>query len=198
MESGKISAMDRQTQITSLIQQVSDGDAGASQELLPLVYEELRVLAEARLRRTPPGQTLQPTALVHEAYMRIVGATDPGWNGRGHFFFAAARAMHDILVENARRKAALKRGGDRQRIDAPNLADALAAPAEDMLALAESLQRLEAEFPRKHRVVMLRFFGGMNQDEIALSLDISERTVRQDWQFARSWLHQRLTVAERE
>ncbi len=190
--------MDRQTQITSLIQQVSDGDAGASQELLPLVYEELRVLAEARLRRTPPGQTLQPTALVHEAYMRIVGATDPGWNGRGHFFFAAARAMHDILVENARRKAALKRGGDRQRIDAPNLADALAAPAEDMLALAESLQRLEAEFPRKHRVVMLRFFGGMNQDEIALSLDISERTVRQDWQFARSWLHQRLTVAERE
>ncbi|MCB9854703.1 MAG: sigma-70 family RNA polymerase sigma factor [Phycisphaerales bacterium] len=188
--------MDRQTQITMLIRQMGEGDSQASSDLLPLVYEELRALAEARLRRIPPGQTLQPTALVHEAYMRIVGANDQDWNGRGHFFFAAARAMHDILVENARRKAALKRGGDRHRVDASQLTDAIEAPAEDMIALSESLNRLEVAYPRKHRVVMLRFFGGLRQDEIALSLDVSERTVRQDWQFARTWLHRHLTNAE--
>lgn len=188
--------MDRQTQITTLLHEAGEGDSAAASELLPLVYQELRSLAEARMRKTPPGQTLQPTALVHEAYVRVMGSTDPGWEDRGHFFFAAARAMHDILVEAARRKASVKRGGDRRRVDMRALDQTLSAPVDDMIALSESLQKLEAEYPRKYRVVMLRFFAGLTQEEIALAMGVTERTVRQDWRIARTLLHGHLAETD--
>lgn len=178
--------------ITRLLDAAGGGDAAAAEELLPLVYAELRSVAESRMRRVPPGQTLQPTALVHEAYMRVVGGGDggePGFENRGHFFFAAARAMRDILVEQARAKAALKRGGDRKRVSAENLSLAIEAPAEDMLALSEALEAFEREYPRKHRLVMLRFFAGLTEAEAAELLGVTERTARRDWQFARAHLH---------
>ena len=181
--------------LTLMLQTIERGDASAAERLLPLVYEELRTLARARLARTPPGNTLQATALVHEAYMRLVGQADPGWDGRGHFFGAAAKAMRDILVEQARRKGSLKRGGDRKRVAADGIEnDALAIepPAEDVLALDEALKKLEAEDPRKGQVVALRFFAGLTNEEIATALDVSLPTVERDWRFARAWLQREM------
>ncbi|MFN0136931.1 MAG: ECF-type sigma factor [Phycisphaerae bacterium] len=179
-------------QVTRVLQAASAGDAQAARELLPLVYAELRSLAEARLRRTPPGQTLQATALVHEAYLRLVGAGDGGWLNRGHFFFAAARAIQDILVENARSKGAIKRGGDRRRVDLEKLRVADEAPDEELLALAEVLTQYEQEDAQGHRLVMLRFFAGLSEAEAAEALGMSERTVRREWRYARARLHQLL------
>ncbi len=196
MKNATICQMKRRSQITALLEQAAGGKSSAPSSLLPLVYQELRVLAESRLRRTPPGQTLQPTALVHEAYARIVGDDDAAWENRNHFFFAAARAMHDILVENARRKSALRRGGYRRPVSDFELADAFVAPAHDMIALSRHLAELESSYPRKHRVVMLSFFAGLTQSQIALALNVTERTVRHDWRFARLWLHKRLTMSE--
>ena len=149
------------------------------------------------MRKTPPGQTLQPTALVHEAYVRVLGKETPSFENRAHFFFAAARAMCDILVEQARRKASLKRGGDRRRVSAQHLVTAIAAPAEDMLALNDELERLERDHPRQHQLVMLRFFGGLSVNESAEILGVDVRTVRRDWQFVRAWLYHRLTAESR-
>lgn len=179
-------------QVTRVLQAASAGDAQAARELLPLVYAELRSLAQARLRRTPPGQTLQATALVHEAYLRLVGSGDNAWQNRGHFFFAAARAIQDILVENARRKGAIKRGGDRQRVDLEKLRVADEAPDEELLALAEVLTQYEQEDAQGHRLVMLRFFAGLSEAEAADALGMSERTVRREWRYARARLHQLL------
>lgn len=179
--------------VTRALDAVARGEAGASDELMPLVYTDLRRLARARMAGLTPGQTLQATALVHDAYLRVSKGARLGWDHRGHFFAAAARAMREILIEQARAKASLKRGGDRSRVDAENLAVAIEAPAEDMLALDESLQRLEAEHPRQHQVVMLRFFTGLNMDETAEVLGSSLRTVERDWGFARAWLHAELT-----
>ena len=149
------------------------------------------------MAKVPPGQTLQATALVHEAYLRLVGDDDPGWNSRGHFFGAAARAMRDILVEQARRKASLKRGGDRRREgDAADLAIAIDAPASDLLALDELLERLEEQDPRKAQVVMLRFFAGLTNPQIAEILGVSLPTVERDWRFARSWLQRELGATD--
>lgn len=179
-------------QVTQLLHAAASGDRVAAERLLPLVYDELRALARARLSRIPPGATLQPTALVHEAYMKVVGKADPGWDGRGHFFAAAARAMRNILVDQARRKAAVKHGGAvaREHIT-PDLLP-IDQPAENMIALDEALRRLEADDPRKAQVVMLRFFTGLTSEETAQVLGVSLPTVERDWRFARSWLAREL------
>jgi RNA polymerase sigma factor (TIGR02999 family) len=147
------------------------------------------------MAKTPRGQTLQPTALVHEAFLRLVGREDPGapeWQNRGHFFFAAGRAMRDILVERAREKGRLKRGGGRRRVDLENLAVAAEAPGEDLLALDEALKQLEAEYPWESRIVTLRFFAGLTIEETAYALATPLRTIERDWRFARAWLHRAL------
>jgi RNA polymerase sigma factor (TIGR02999 family) len=165
-------------------------------ELLPVVYAELRRLAVALSGRLPPGQTLQPTALVHEAYVRLVGNTDPGWNGRRHFFGAAARAMRDILVEQARRKGAIKRGGGARRVE---LAEGLAViepPNDDVLAMDEAIQQLQTEKPHLAEIAILRYFAGLSADETAAVLGISASTLAREWRFARAWLVRRLGHGE--
>ena len=172
-----------------------NGDRRAAAELLPLLYGELRGLGRALLQRKPPGQTLQATALVHEAYARLVARADPGWDGRGHFFGAAARAMRDILVEDARRKAAVKRGGGRARAATEPDELPIEAPCEDILALNDALERLEKEDPDKARLVLLRFFAGLSMQEIADELQVSKTKVERDWRYVRAWLHAELQGA---
>lgn len=186
--------MTKQTgkEVTRMLRLAAEGDSKAAGEVLPLVYKELRGLAESRLKRAAPGQTLQATALVHEAYLRLVGDNDPGWQGRGHFFFAAARAMRDILVERARSKATLKRGGGRRRVDVEKVTIAEDTPAEEMVALGDALERLKEKSPRQHNLVMLRFFAGLTIAEAAEVLDTSERTLRRDWSYIRARLHKEL------
>jgi RNA polymerase sigma factor (TIGR02999 family) len=161
-------------------------------QLLPLVYEELHKLAQARMARLPPGQTLQPTALLHEAYLRLLGKSDLHLESRQHFFFAAARAMRDILVEQARAKAGPKRGGGRQRVELDDQLLAYQPPAEEVLALHEALTDLEQEDPLKAQIVNLRYFGGMSAAETAQVLGLSERTLHRQWRFIRAWLKKRL------
>lgn len=164
-------------------------------ELLPEVYAELRRLAAALTGKLQPGQTLQPTALVHEAYMRLVRGTDPGWEGRRHFFGAAAQAMREILIEQARRKGSLKRGGGARRVE---LAEGLALiepPPGDLLALDEAIKQLQAEKPHLAEVVMLRYFTGLSVQETAEVVGRSVSTVVREWRFARAWLAGRLGEA---
>lgn len=186
-------AMAGDLEITRMLHAAAAGDGEAAAALLPRVYGELRTLAAARLRRAPPGQTLQATALVHEAYLALVGKQDPGWNGRGHFFGAAAQAMREIVIDQARRKAARKRGGDLARaevdVDEVELVGGGGLPDEDLLALDEVLTRLEAEHPERARVVVLRHYGGLQEAEIAEVMGVSTRTVERAWRFARAWLH---------
>ncbi len=184
-------------QVTRILGALSSGDASASQELLPLVYGDLRKLASARMARLAPGQTLQATALVHEAYVRLVGTNDPGWQGRAHFFGAAARAMRDILADHLQRKSSLKRGGHLRRAGEDTLAElASEAPSEDVLAVEEALEEFEREYPRHAEVVTLTFFGGLTAPEVAEVLSISSRTVERDWRFAKAWLNRRLSDRE--
>ncbi|TVQ33401.1 MAG: sigma-70 family RNA polymerase sigma factor [Phycisphaeraceae bacterium] len=178
--------------VTRILETLRSGDDRAGEELLPLVYDELRALARARLARTPPGNTLQPTALVHEAYMRLIGEEDPGWENRAHFFGAAAQAMRDILVEQARRKATLKRGGGRRAIDLDHAEPAIESPVIDMLALDEALRSLEASEPRAHQVVMLHFFAGLTMEQTAQAVGVSERTAAREWRYARAKLKKEL------
>ncbi len=173
------------------------GSADAGEELLRMVYAELRELAGARLRNLPPGQTLQPTALVNEAYIRLLGKEHPDWQGRRHFFFAAARAMHDVLVEAARKKAALKHGGAWRRSGQELLADVFESPPEELLALDEALQDLERQAPDLARLVQLRFFAGLTEAEAADVLAVSERTIQRQWRLARARLFARLSEEER-
>jgi RNA polymerase sigma factor (TIGR02999 family) len=177
------------SEVTRILSAIEQGDAQAAAQLLPLVYDELRRLAAARLARETPDQTLEATALVHEAYLRLVGA-DPGrhWNGRGHFFAAAAEAMRRILVDRARRKHAEKRGGDRHRVSLA-AADAVAEPpADDLLALDEALARFAAIDPIKAELVKLRYFAGLSEDEAAAALGIARATASRWWAYARAWL----------
>jgi RNA polymerase sigma factor (TIGR02999 family) len=168
---------------------VHDGDSQAGERLLPLVYAELRRLAARKLAHEAPGQTLQATALVHEAYLRLVGGEPrPCWDGRGHFFAAAAEAMRRILVENARRKHSRKHGGGLVRHDADVVPLAAPEPAEDLLALDESLDRLAARDPVKADLVKLRYFAGLTIDEAADLLHISPATAKRYWTYARAWL----------
>ena len=166
----------------------TQGDSEAASNLLPLVYDELRSLARTRLKKVPPGQTLQATALVHEAYLRLVGCADPGWDSPGHFFAAAARAMRDIMVEQARRKMARKRGGDRQRVT-PEVAEPSVEPTpEEILAMDEALEELEQDDPRKGQIVNMRYFARMTTVETAEALNISSGTVGREWRYIRAWL----------
>ncbi|UCE58959.1 MAG: sigma-70 family RNA polymerase sigma factor [Phycisphaerales bacterium] len=182
--------------ITRVLQAVAQGDSEAGRDLLPLVYDELRNLARARLAHEAPGQTLQPTALVHEAYLRVSKNEDLAWDCRGHFFAAAARAMRQILVENARRKTAQKRGGGHVRQPADSLEPALEPPSEDVLAVDEAVKRLEREDPRKGQIVNLRFFARMTTAETAAALGVSVGTVRREWRYIRAWLQAHLTEHE--
>jgi RNA polymerase sigma factor (TIGR02999 family) len=179
--------------VTRILSDIERGDARAAADLLPFVYEELRRLAAQRLAREAPGQTLQATALVHEAYLRLVGDQDPGWNGRGHFFAAAAEAMRRILVERARRAAAGKHGGGRRRVE---MGDAAAADRpEGLLALDEALAELERHAPLAARLVKLRHFAGLSHQEAAEALGIGRRAADRLWALARAWLFQRLGEA---
>lgn len=178
--------------VTQLLQAAADGDSTAAEELLPLLYGELRRLASLWMEKTPPGQTLQPTALVHEAYLRLIGRDTLRFENRRHFFFAAARAMRDILVEQARRKASKKRGGELKRVDAANLILAIEAPAEDMLALNEALENLRRTDEKKHELVMLRFFAGLTAPEAAEVMGVSLSTVEREWRYIRARLHRAL------
>lgn len=174
--------------ITRTIEALSREERGAA-ELLPLLYDELLALARSRMARLPAGNTLQPTALVHEAYLKLLEGADAGWDGRRHFFGAAARAMRNILVDQARAKHSIKRGGERRRVDLDSSsAPVFEAPVEDVLALDEALDLLEREDARKAQVVMLRAFVGMTNEQIAEVLGVSLPTVERDWRFARAWL----------
>lgn len=185
-------------EVTLILSAAAGGDSDAARQLLPLVYEELRKLAEARLAKTPPGNTLQPTALVHEAYLRLIGSADPGWQGRNHFFGAAAQAMRDILVEQARRKARLKHGGGRARLELDDVQPVVEPDPREVLAVDEALAKLEKEDPRGAQVVVLRYFGGLTEPETAAILDVSESTVVRDWKFARTWLFREFRSAHPE
>jgi RNA polymerase sigma factor (TIGR02999 family) len=177
------------SEVNRLIEAAATGDPQAAADLLPLVYSELRTLAAARLAAEPDGQTLQPTALVHEAYLRLVGdGAGPAWNGRGHFFAAAAEAMRRILINRARDKGRLKRGGGRKRADLDGLSDAAAAAPDDLLDLDDALERLDAAFPQCAELVKLRFFAGMTLDDAAAALGLARRTADRQWAFARAWL----------
>ncbi len=182
------------TEVDAVLRQVHDGDAGAVDALLPIVYQELRRLAVRRIALEKPGQTLQPTELVHEVYLRLLGnKADVGWESRGHFFAAAAEAMRRILIDRARRKKSLKRGGTMERRSLDDLDLPGAADAVDLLAMDEVLQRFEALEPRKAQVVKLRYFVGMTLPEVAEALGISKNTADRDWAYARAWLHAELS-----
>lgn len=181
------------TDVTQILSQIESGDPSAAEQLLPLVYDELRKLAAAKLAQEKPGQTLQATALVHEAYIRMVDVEKAQhWDSRGHFFGAAAEAMRRILVENARRRESSKRGGDLRRVDF----DVSIAPQDglspDLLALDEALKQLESESPQKAELVKLRFFCGMSIDEASAAMGISRATAKRYWTYARAWLYGRL------
>lgn len=184
--------------VTLLLNAIGKGDEGAAAKLLPLVYEELRKLAHARMASEAAGQTLEPTALVHEAYMRLVDAQgkSPKWDGRGHFFGAAALAMRRILVERARHRKRLKHGGGRQRVDLHSSAAATdGGDGTDLIALDEAMEKLEKLDKRKYEVVMLRYFAGLSIEETAAALSLSPATIKNEWSFARAWLHREMSGA---
>jgi RNA polymerase sigma factor (TIGR02999 family) len=183
------------SEVTHILSAIEQGDPHAAEQLLPLVYEELRKLAAQKLAQEKPGQTLEATALVHEAYLRLIGnqpeeaQAREHWNSRGHFFAAAAEAMRRILVESARRKSRLKHGREHQRVDLDSGCLVSAAPSLDLLALDEALSRLAATEPAKAELVKLRFFAGLTMPEAAAVLDISLATAERYWTFAKSWLY---------
>jgi RNA polymerase sigma factor (TIGR02999 family) len=185
--------------VTRILNAIEQGDARATDELLPLVYDELRLLAAQKLSHEAPGQTLQATALVHEAYLRLVAVGDQGWNSRGHFFKAAAEAMRRILVENARSKGRLKRGGDRQKaveVQIDTLESQMNMGMDDLLALDEALTRLDTEDATLADVVRLHCFAGLPLVQVAEIMGISGRTAERHWYFARAWLRKELRAPE--
>ena len=176
------------TDLTQILQAVERGEENSSERLLPLVYDELRRLAAIKMSREAQNQTLQPTALVHEAWLRLTTDEEMGWQNRGHFFGAAAEAMRRILIERARRRSRLKHGGGQVRIDIQELELADTTPDEKVLLINEALERLQAEDPEKARVVVMKFFGGLTNRELAESLHVTERTVERHWAYAKAWL----------
>jgi RNA polymerase sigma factor (TIGR02999 family) len=187
------------SEVTRILSAIEQGEPHASEQLLPLVYEELRKLAAEKLAHEKPGQTLQATALVHEAYLRLVD-TDrvTHWNSRGHFFAAAAEAMRRILVEQARRKRADKHGGGLRRVDLGEACQVAAEPCDDLEALDAALGRLEAADPLAGQLVKLRYFAGLTMPQAAEALGLSLRTAERNWTYARTWLHRELSRGEQE
>lgn len=183
-------------QVTQILHSVGREDPRAANQLLPLVYEELRQLAQKQMANEPPGQTIQATALVHEAYLRLVGDPKLRWESRAHFFAAAARAMRQILVDRARRRQAVKHGGDRARMSLNQIELAYDPTtldeAEQLVALDEALDGLEGMDARKAQIVMLRYFAGLTIQETAKALNLSRTTVKDEWQFARAWLYSKM------
>lgn len=184
------------SEITRILEGAQRGDPKAAEELLPLVYDELRKLAAARMAAIPPGQTLQPTALVHEAYVRLVGSSPNPWNGRGHFFSAAAEAMRRILIDRARQKGSQKRGGGWQRFNLEDVDLAAETDSDVLLILDEALGAYSAQDPIGAELIKLRFFAGVPNHEAAALLGISERTAKRTWAFARAWLYDEIRKRE--
>jgi RNA polymerase sigma factor (TIGR02999 family) len=178
--------------VTEILNRIDNDSSRAAEELLPLVYDELRRLAAARLFHEEPGQTLQATALVHEAWLRLTGSNPVRWNSRGHFFGAAAEAMRRILVERARKKGRVRHGGNLQRMALDQVTVATQDTEDAILAVHEALEKLAAECPLEAEIVKLRYFGGLEHAEIAEALCLSEKTVRRHWAYARSWLYAEL------
>ena len=178
--------------VTQILNAAGAGDPQAADKLLLLLYGELRKLAAQKMANEPPGQTLQPTALVHEAWLRLVGSGQEHWNNRGHFFGAAAEAMRRILVERARKKARVRHGGRLERVDLDRVLLAVQDNDDTILAIDEALEKLAAQSPAKARVVKLRYFSSMEHAQIAEVLGVSEPTVRRHWAYARSWLYAEL------
>jgi RNA polymerase sigma factor (TIGR02999 family) len=187
---------DAREDVTQVLAQMKDGDKRAADRLLPLVYDEFRALARHYLSQERMNHTLQPTALVHEAYMKLVDQTRVDWQGKNHFFAVAAQAMRRILVDHARSRQRDKRGGGRARVALDEACALSPQKDEDVLALDEALEKLASIDPRQAKVVELRFFGGMNVDEVAKALGVSKRTVEGDWTFARAWLARELRGEE--
>ena len=184
--------------VTQILSRIDSGDASAAEQLLPLVYEELRRLAAGKLAQEKPGQTLQATALVHEAYVRLVaGRGAPSWDNCGHFFAAAAEAIKRILIENARHKKSQRAGGDWQRVELSEVDLALRQSEVDVLALSDALDKLEARDPRKAALVKLRYFAGLTNHEAAAALAVSSATADNDWAYAKSWLKAELNRASK-
>lgn len=184
------------TDVTQLLDAAAAGDPKASAQLLPLVYDELRKLAAARMAGEKSGHTLQPTALVHEAYLRLVGGGERAWDSRGHFFAAAAEAMRRIVVESARRKSRLKHGGGHERIEVELSDLPTRLPPDDLIALDDALIKLEQIEPVKARLVTLRYFAGLTIEQAAEALGISRVTAHRYWTFARAWLHQQIAEGD--
>jgi len=180
------------SEVTRILNAIQHGNGKAADELLPLVYQELRRLAAHKMANEVAGQTLQPTALVHEAWLRLVGSGDQKWDSRGHFFSAAAESMRRILIENARRKKSLKRGVGFERVSLENVEVAILADPEALLLVNEALEKLEQEDPEAAQLVKLRFFAGMTNEEAGQALGISVRTAKRYWTFARAWLFREL------
>ena len=183
--------------VTQILSEIEQGDPHAVEKLLPLVYEELRRLAAVRLNREAPDQTLQATALVHEAYLRLVDVNSAqDWNSRGHFFGAAAEAMRRILIDRARNKKRVRRGGDRKRVDIDSIAVAVETAGDDLLVIDEALELLSSQYAECASLVRLRFFAGLTQAEAAEALGIPRRSADRHWAFARAWLQRRLDHGE--
>jgi RNA polymerase sigma factor (TIGR02999 family) len=180
--------------VTRILQSIEAGDPTAADQLLPLVYEELRRLAAHKMSNETPGQTLQPTALVHEAWLRLTGNENVRWDGRAHFFGAAAEAMRRILIDNARRKQAQRHGGGQQRLDIQDVELPILPKDDQLLAINEALDKLAVRHRRKAELVKLRYFAGLSLGEAAALLQISEPTARRDWLFARAWLYSEITT----
>jgi RNA polymerase sigma factor (TIGR02999 family) len=174
--------------LTRVLESAAQGDSHAAEQLLPILYGELKRLAHSYMNRQPSDHTLQTTALVHEAYLRLVGKEGPGWNGRGHFFAAAAQAMRQILIEQARRKNAVKHGGSLKRVDLDVAQPTIEPPSEDILALNDALTELDQADPRKAKLVMLHYFAGLTMPEAAAAMGISLSTAEREWRFARALL----------
>jgi RNA polymerase sigma factor (TIGR02999 family) len=179
--------------VTRILNAIERGDAQATDELLPLVYEELRLLAARKLSAEKPGQTLEATALVHEVYLRLVGEGDQHWTGRAHFFGAAAEAMRRILIENARRKHRLKRGAGRSRVELNDSEVAIEGPGDDLIALDKAISRLAAVDKTKAELVKLRYFAGLSLEQAAEILALSPTTAKRHWTYARAWLYRAFT-----
>jgi RNA polymerase sigma factor (TIGR02999 family) len=204
IENHKVPSTDQQTdgacaaKVTTLLNEVGAGNAQAADALLPLVYEQLRALAGRKMRQERPDQTLQATALVHEAYLRLVDTTKVQlWENRWHFFAAAADAMRRILIENARRRGRLKRGGNLHRIDLDKLELSLDGRPDQILALDAALLALAEKHPQKARLVTLRFFGGLTREEVAQALGLSTATADRHWSYARAWLYDHIATGQR-